>query len=323
MRIVVIGGTQFMGRGIVRRLVADGHDVSVLHRRAEHDLGAEVQNLQADRADTARVSELLTRGRFEAVFDLAYDWQRGTTADQIEAAARGCGDQLQRYIFLSSVAVYGPGLDHVETDPLVPDDVPNPYAQHKASAERRLFGMHGESGFPVTTFRPVFVHGPGQPFYREQFFWDRLLDGRPIIQPDGGLAATQWAFAADVAEACVRALARREAVGQAFNLGHVEPTSQRTFVEALARVCGRDPVLVGVPRTAIKAAGGQLAGKDLYFGEFLDLPPHTVNVDKARRVLDLVPTPLDAALRLSFEWYTTQPRRPVDYGFEDRLLASV
>ena len=312
-----------MGREIVRRLVANGHDVSVLHRRDQHDLGPEVQNLQADRADLTKVSELLTRGRFEAVFDLAYDWQHGTTADQVEAAARGCGDQLQRYIFMSSVAAYGPGLDHRETDPLVPDDVPNPYAQHKASAERRLFALHAESGFPVTTIRPVFVHGPHQPFYREQFFWDRLLDGRPIVLPDGGLAATQWVFVADVAEACVRAMTGPEAVGQAFNLGHVEPMTQRSFVEALARVAGCEPVLANVPRATIMSAGGQLVGGNLYFGEFLDLPPHTVNVDKARQLLGIVPTPMVNALQLGFEWYTTQPRRPSDYAFEDRLLGAV
>lgn len=312
-----------MGREIVRRLVANGHDVSVLHRRDQHDLGSEVHNLQADRADLARVSELLARGRFETVFDLAYDWQHGTTADQVEALARGCGDQLQRYVFMSSVAAYGPGLDHRETDPLAPDDVPNPYAQHKASAERRLFGLHATSGFPVTTIRPVFVHGPHQPFYREQFFWDRLLDGRPIILPDGGLAPMQWAFVADVAEACVRAMVRPEAVGQAFNLGHVEPMTQRSFVEALARVAGREPELVSVSRATIAAAGGQLAGGDLYFGEFLDLPPHTVNVDQARQQLGIVPTPVEAALRLGFEWYATQPRRPSDYGLEDRLLRAI
>jgi nucleoside-diphosphate-sugar epimerase len=323
MRVVVIGGTQFMGREIVRRLVENGHDVSVLHRADRHDLGPDVQNLQADRADLTRISDLLARGRFEAVFDLAYDWQHGTTADQVEALARGCGDRLQRYVFMSSVAAYGPGLDHRESDPLAPDDVPNPYAQHKASAERRLFSLHATSGLPVTTIRPVFVHGPRQPFYREQFFWDRLLDGRPIVLPDGGLAPMQWVFVADVAEACVRAMARPEAVGQAFNLGHVEPMTQRSFVEALARVVGREPELVSIPRATITSMGGQLAGGNLYFGEFLDLPPHTVNADKARQLLGIVPTPLEAALRLGFEWYTTQPRRPSDYVLEDRLLGAV
>ena len=56
MRILVIGGTQFIGRDIVQRLVARGHDVSVLHRRDRHDLGPHIRNLQADRGDLTRVS---------------------------------------------------------------------------------------------------------------------------------------------------------------------------------------------------------------------------------------------------------------------------
>jgi len=59
----------------------------------------------------------------------------------------------------------------------------------------------------------------------------------------------------------------------------------------------------------------------LYFGEYLDLPPITGFVAKAPDVLGVAPTPLDEALRASFAWYRAQPRRPVDYAFEDRLLA--
>jgi nucleoside-diphosphate-sugar epimerase len=321
MKALVIGGTAFMGREIVRRLVTRGHDVSVLHRRDHHDLGSGIGNLQADRSDLKTTTALIKDGRFEAVFDLAYDWQRGTPAGQVEAAARSCGDRLQRYVFMSSIAAYGPGLDHRESDPLAPDDVPNPYVQHKASAERRLFEMHAESGFPAVTFRPPFVHGPNQPFYREQFFWDRLLDRRPIILPDGGETPTAWAFVLDVAEACVRALEVPAAAGEAFNVGHVEPMSQRAFVELLARVAGVEARLTPVPRARIQAAGGQLVGRDLYFGEFLDLPPHTINVEKVQRVLGVSITPFESALRAGFQWYRTQPRRPVDYTFEDRLLS--
>ena len=238
MRILVIGGTQFIGREIVRRLVGRGHEVTVLHRQERHDLGAEVRNLQADRGDLARVSTLVSQGRFDAVFDIAYDWQKGTPAEHVEAAARSCAERLKRYVFMSSIAAYEPGLDHHESDSLAPEDSPNPYVRHKVTAERMLFRMHAETGFPVATFRPPFVHGPRQPFYREQFFWDRLLDGRPIILPDGGTGVMPWAYVSDVAEACVRAMEVPEAAGQAFNIGHVEQTTQRAFVEMLARVEG-------------------------------------------------------------------------------------
>jgi nucleoside-diphosphate-sugar epimerase len=321
VRVLVIGGTQFMGREIVRLLAARGHEVSVLHRRDRHDLGPEIRNLQADRGDLKTVSRLLREQRFEAVFDMAYDWQKGTSADQVEDTARSCGDRLHRYVFMSSVAAYGAGLDRRESDALAPDDHPNPYVQHKASSERALFRLHAASGFPVSTVRPPFVHGPRQPFYREQFFWDRLLDGRPIILPNGGAAPMQWAYASDVAEACVRAFEVREATGEAFNMAHVEPTTKRSFVEALARAAGVEPTLVAVPRERIEAAGGDVFTGNLYFGEYLDLPSITVVVEKAPRLLGVTPTSLEAALDSTYAWYKRQPRRAVDYSFEDRLLA--
>jgi nucleoside-diphosphate-sugar epimerase len=221
---------------------------------------------------------------------------------------------------MSSIAAYGPGVNHRETEPLVPDDFPNPYAQHKASSERALFRLHAESGLPVTTFRPPFVHGPRQPFYREQFFWDRLRDGRPIILPDDGSAPIQWVFVSDLAEACVRAIEAPEAAGQAFNLAHVEPLTQRSYIETLARVAGVAPTLAPVPRAVIQAAGGHPFVGNLYFGEFLDIPVHTSVIDKASRVLGVMPTGLEDALATGFAWYSAQPRRLVDYTFEDRLL---
>ncbi|MCC7032888.1 MAG: NAD-dependent dehydratase, partial [Acidobacteria bacterium] len=72
----------------------------------------------------------------------------------------------------------------------------------------------------------------------------------------------------------------------------------------------------------IHAAGGQLMGPHLYFGEYLDLPPLSSIIEKAPRVLGVRPTPLAEALRESYAWYQSQPRRAVDYAFEDRLIAT-
>lgn len=319
MRTLVIGGTLFIGREIVRRLVARGHEVAVLHRRAEHDLGPEVRNLQADRGDLDTVRGLLRAERFNAVFDVAYDWTKGTTAGDVEAAARSCGDDLERYVFVSSIAAYGPGLDHRETDALVSDDDERAYARNKAASERMLFGLHEASGFPVTTFRPPYVHGPRQPFYREQFFWDRLLDGRPIILPDGGGTQMQWVYVGDLAEACIRALEIPEAAGEAFNVAH-PPITQRGFVETVARVAGVEPKLAAVSREKIRTAGGEISGRNLYFGEALDMPPATEVVEKAPQVLGFSPMDLETALRESFAGYRDRPRLQRDYAFEDRLL---
>src|SRR5664280_2790846 len=142
MKVLVIGGTLFIGRNLVEELVKGGHDVAVLHRKPKHDLGRRVENLMADRNDPDAIREALAGRRFEAVFDNVYDWDRGTTAAQVEATVRACGDRLSRYIFLSSVAAYGDGLNHKESDPLAPDYHSDPYVRHKATTERLLFRMH-------------------------------------------------------------------------------------------------------------------------------------------------------------------------------------
>lgn len=309
-----------MGREIVRLLGERGHDVWVLHRRDGHDLGLAVHNLRADRADLDTVRGYLREHDFQVVFDTAYDWERGTTARVVEATARACTSALHRYVFISTMAVYAAGADRGEDAPLAPDDYPNPYVAHKAAAERALFALHAEGGFPVTTIRPPFVFGPNQPFYREQFFWDRLIAGRPVILPDGGETLMQWSYAPDVAEASVRSIEVPQALGEAFNVGY-PPITQRQFVEALARAAGLQAKLAPVSRERIQAAGGAVIGDNLYFGEILDVFPITEIVEKAPRLLGVEPTPFEEALRETYAWYTSQPRRRVDYRFEDQLLA--
>src|SRR5450759_3395396 len=112
MRVLVIGGTLFIGRLLVEELVRAGHEVTVLHRNTKAGLPEGVTGLIADRNNPDAVRSALTCQRFDAVFDNVYDWQRGTTAEHVEATARACAnDGLQRYVFLSSVGAFPIGLD--------------------------------------------------------------------------------------------------------------------------------------------------------------------------------------------------------------------
>src|SRR5690242_16006437 len=104
MRVLVIGGTQFIGKLLVKKLIAGGHEVTILHRKAEHPFGRKVRNLTADRNDPASIKSALSGQRFDAVYDMAYDWDRGTTPQQVEATAKAIPGDLTRYIFMSSVA---------------------------------------------------------------------------------------------------------------------------------------------------------------------------------------------------------------------------
>ncbi len=321
-RVLVIGGTLFIGRALVDQLLERGDDVVIMHRARGTPYGDRVREIQCDRNDVQAVRASLSGTRFDFVYDNVYDWQRGTTAEQVSAAALAAGDGLQRYVFLSSVAVYGAGSEFDERGPLVPSDYPNPYSAQKADSERALFQLHSEQRIPVTTLRPAFVHGPHNPFDREAFFWDRLLAGRAIIVPGDGSHPMLWVFSQDVARAAILAAHTDVANGHAYNLAH-PPITQADFVRLLARVAGREARLVHIPREQIVAAGGQLRAPPLYFGAYLDLPPLTVRVERVRVELGLELTPLEDGLRESYRWYAQQQRAQPDFTWEDRLIGTV
>ncbi|HYA18338.1 MAG TPA: SDR family oxidoreductase [Bryobacteraceae bacterium] len=322
MRVLVIGGTLFIGKSLVRRLLAEEHEVSILHRKPSNPFGRRVRNLTADRNDAAGVKKAVNGHQFDAVYDLAYDWKRGTTGAQVEATARAIPGPLSRYIFMSSVAAYGDGLNHAEDDPLAPDSHPDPYVRNKAASERALFRMYHESKFPAVTMRPPFVYGPGNPFYREAFFWDRLRLGRPIIIPGDGNRLMQFVYVEDLVTACLTALVKHTAPGRAFNVAEEKPRTQLEVVTALARTAGKEPELVRVPREVIKRNGGNAMADPMYFGQYYDLPPITEAISRVKRVLNLTLTPFAAGLKETHRWYKrSHPQaKRLNFRFEEKLI---
>ena len=325
MKVLVIGGTAFIGRLLVAELLKAGHNVTILHRRAKHDFAKRVGNIQCDRNDAKAITAAIARRGFEVVYDNVYDFERGTTSTHVEASALAAaqGEALQRYIFMSSVAAYGDGLNHHEGDALAADDERDPYARNKAMTERLLFRMHSRGGFPVVTFRPPFVYGPENPFYREAFFWDRLRAGRPVILPGDGHRLMQFVYVKDLVAALVRAAAEPAANGEAFNVANDRPLTQLEVIQALALAAGKkNPQIVRVARERIIEAGGNPMTPPYYFGQYYDLPAITEVVAKAKRILGFQATPFDKALKDTYRTYVkTASRKRIDYSFEDRLIA--
>ena len=325
MECLVIGGTGFIGRTLIAELLRAGHAVTLLHRRPSHDLGRRVKNIQADRNDGSSMRAALAGKKFEIVFDNVYDWERGTTAGHVESTARAvAGDHLQRYIFMSSVAAYGDGLNHPESDALAPDDAPDLYVRNKAMSERALFRLHQRIGLPVVTLRPPFVYGPGQgnTFYREAFFWDRLKAGRPILVPGDGRRLMQFVYVKDLVKAALKSMEVPAAVGHAFNIANARPITQTDAVEALAATCKKKLQTVKIPREYIQRAGGSPMGPKFYFGQHFDMPPITQVTVKAQRVLKVKMTDYSTGLKETYKWYLRHREFPEpDYSFEDRLLA--
>jgi 2'-hydroxyisoflavone reductase len=325
MNCLVIGGTGFVGRLLVAELLKAGHSVTILHRKPKHDLGRRVKNIMADRNDPQALKAALADKTFDLVFDNAYDWERGTTAANVEATVRASGNNLHRYIFLSSVAAYGDGLNHHEGDALAPDDAPELYVRNKAMSERALFRLHQRIGLPVVTMRPPYVFGPGKanPYYREAFFWDRLRAGRPIVLPGDGRRLMQFVYVKDLVWAILRAIQEASAVGHAFNIANSRPISQTEAVEAFAKASSKPLKVVRIPREYILRVGGHPMGPKLYFGMYFDMPPITQVTAKAQRMLKFKPTEFATGLKETYKWYLRHNEFPKpDFAFEDALLAN-
>lgn len=321
-RALVIGGTLFIGRALVEQLLERGDDVVIMHRGHGTPFGKRVGEIRCDRNDIAAVQATLAGKTFDAVYDNVFDWQRGTSAAQVSAAATAMAKGLRRYVFTSSVAVYHPGGEYGEDVDLVPTDYPNKYGAQKADSERALFALGREKGIPVATLRPAFIYGEHNPFEREAFFWDRLVAGRPIIIPEDGLATLQWVYSQDVARAAILASEKDVAVGHAYNLANYPPITQIEFVRLLAKVAGKDAQLVHVPRELIERLGGGVLAPPYYFGAYLDVPPITVRADRVRSELGLELTPLEDGLRETFRWYEQQQRPRPDFTWENEVLAT-
>src|SRR5687767_2494673 len=215
-----------------------------MHRGSGTPYGKRVQEIRVDRNDLRGVRSVLKDRSFDVVYDNVYDFERGTSAEQVIAAAEAIADGLSRYVFTSSTAVYGAGENHQEDDALVPASSANQYARDKAETERALFRMHQTSDFPAVTLRPAFVYGPENPFYREAFFWDRLLADRPVIIPGDGERQMCFVHVDDVASAAIRAADTDVANGRAYNLSSWPPLTQIELVHALARAAGKAAKLV-------------------------------------------------------------------------------
>ena len=123
-RALVIGGTAFIGRNLVEQLLERGDEVVIMHRGSANPYGDRVGEIRCDRNDIPAVHTALDGKRFDLVFDNVYDFQRGTSAEQVVAAATALASGVKRYVFTSSVAVYPMGgATHEEATLVGSDDL--------------------------------------------------------------------------------------------------------------------------------------------------------------------------------------------------------
>jgi 2'-hydroxyisoflavone reductase len=182
LKILVLGGTGFIGPHIVRRALARGHDVTLFNRgRSQTDLFPDVKKLVGDRDGGL---EALKTGQWDVVLD-----NSGYLPRIVRDSAMLLKDRVGRYFFTSSIAAYdsnadqypmGPGSKrHTWTHP-DSEDVGKYYGEFKAQCERDVQEIYADRAAVV---RPTFIIGPGDSSQRFTWWVDRIYRGGDIVAP--------------------------------------------------------------------------------------------------------------------------------------------
>jgi nucleoside-diphosphate-sugar epimerase len=316
VRVLVVGGTEFISLHLVQALQRDGHRVAVLNRgRQPERLPTGVERLVADRKDPAALRTVLGGQRFDGVVDVTYAPTTGEDVTALLDAPAATGHVL----FVSTARVY----DHARPIPYDEDTPRNlywgEYAKNKIAGEDVLFARHRERGLPITIVRPTHVYGPLNTRNNETFFFDRLARGRRVLVPDGGGWLRQFGHVEDLADAMAAMLGNPAAFGRAYNVMGEESITQVGFVETIAEVMQRPVTLVPAPTPA--------GGKSAPFGQNLVYDCHAVHTTtRVRAELGLRPRyTLGAGLAQTLAWYRREglDKREIDFSAEDALLRSL
>ena len=237
-RVLVTGASGFVGSNLVRRLVKERCEVSVLMRPGG-DLGrleglqSQVRMYWSDLMDLAGVSEAVSGAHPDIVFHLAASGVAPVPVDPItvvDVNVRGTlnvleslrGIPLSRFIYSGSCFEYGGGERLREDEPLSPTTV---YAASKVGAWYLIHTYGKTQDYPVVTLRLFMVYGPGEhPSRLIPFAITNALAGRDIPLTDG-TQTRDLVYIDDVVQAFVLAAVREGVVGRTINICSSQPIS--------------------------------------------------------------------------------------------------
>ncbi|KAH0460549.1 hypothetical protein IEQ34_011212 [Dendrobium chrysotoxum] len=236
-KILIMGGTRFIGVFLTRLLVKEGHQVTLFTRGkapitqqlpGESDqeyeaFKSKVLHLKGDRKDSEFVKSSLAAEGFEVVYDI--NGREAVEAEPILDAL----PNLEQYIYCSSAGVYLKSdlLPHFESDAV------DPKSRHKGKLETE--SLLDSKGVNWTSLRPVYIYGPLNYNPVEEWFFHRLKAGRPIPIPNSGVQVTQLGHVKDLADAFVKVLGNPKAIKQVYNISG----SKYVTFNGLARACAK------------------------------------------------------------------------------------
>jgi nucleoside-diphosphate-sugar epimerase len=256
MRLLVLGGTKFLGRAVVETALAEGHDVTLFNRgRTNPELFPEAERIRGDREQDLSV---LGDRSWDAALDMATFLPR-VVARSVDAL-RGAVD---RYVYVSSISVYAdmsvPPVEGAEVAALADpkSESIEDYGALKAACERIVTDAFGDRALGV---RPGLIVGPHDPTDRFTYWPRRIAAGGAVLTPAPPEAPVQFIDVRDLGAWIVHAT--EQSLGGTYNATG-EPITFGRLVETCRRVSASDADMRWIPSARLVEAG---------VGEWMELP---------------------------------------------------
>ena len=317
MRILVLGGTSFVGRAIVEDALQRGHEVTLFSRgKTGTELFPEVERRVGDRESGDY--RALEGGSWDATVDVS-----GYIPRHVEQAAKALGASAGRYLFISTGSVYdkdAAGEQMTELTPRLPaerstDEITGAtYGPLKVACEDDVLSTYGDK---ATIVRPGIVAGPHDPTDRFTYWVRRAARGGAVALPGRIDQPVQVVDSRDLARLCLRLL--EDDKGGIYNaVGPGSPTTMAELIAACALGAGTTVEVVPVAPDAVEG------------GLPLMLPPdYDVMFRRDRSAADaagMPATPLEQTARDTLAWDRARglPDLPQDLSpeREAELIAS-
>ena len=314
MRMLVIGGTQFVGRHMVDVALRAGHDVTLFHRGVTGDeLFPEATHLHGDRNDDLSA---LASGRWDVTLDACAYVPR-----QVHQLADALGERGGRHVFVSTISIYapppGPGIDEdaeLQTidDPTTEEITGETYGGLKVLCEQAAHERHAH----LLVIRPSYVVGPHDHTGRFTYWVKRVAAGGEILAPGPPDDPMQVIDARDMA-AWVIGLIETETAGTFHAMSPPPPFSMADLFDALSEEVGPPGHSVTwVDAGFLKAEGVDEQVLPLWGAD--DPQKFVLAADPARAMESgLAPRPLARTIRETLQWARNDPGSvPAGLGLE-------
>jgi 2'-hydroxyisoflavone reductase len=300
VKILVIGGTQFVGRYAVEAALAAGHEVTTFNRgKTNPGLWPEVEELHGDRDGDLSALEGRT---WDAVIDSS-----GYVPRIVRQSAELLKDAVDRYVFVSTLAVYS---DLSVTDPYGEDaelavltepdseEVMKHYGALKVECEKVLDEVYGER---VTHVRCGFIVGPHDVTDRFVYWPERVADGGRVLAPGDPDAPQQMIDVRDLGAFLVK-IAEQGLGGPVNTTGPDYDLTTKDMLEKIKRGVGSDAEFVWVDTAALEAQDVKPWG-DIPFWQGSGAMRGIMRADIARAVsFGLTFRPLEDTARDTVAW---------------------